>query len=388
MEIHVNQIEKRSWIEINLSQLRANLEIYKRHLKRDAQIMAVIKADAYGHGDVQVARMLTDMGVRLFAVSNIDEAVGLRESGVQGEILILGYSSPVYAKTLCDYDLTQALVSEVYAAQLANTGFPVKCQFAIDTGMNRIGIDADDCIHCERVIRTYANKLQLNGLFTHLCVADSDEAFDIEFTHGQIGKFKTVVDSVSDLNLPYLHCLNSAGGLRYLDDSDYYSSIGNIVRLGIILYGLKPDISNKIPEGIAPAFTWKSVLSMVKTVRAGEYIGYGRTYKVEKDAVIATVATGYADGLNRHFSNKGFVMINGQRAPIVGRICMDQTLVDVTDIPDVTMGMHAILLGRSGELAYNADDMAKDMGTIGYEVLCNISKRVQRFYINSYSEYL
>ena len=132
----------------------------------------------------------------------------------------------------------------------------------------------------------------------------------------------------------------------------------------------------------------KSVLSMVKPVHVGEYIGYGRSYKVERESVIATVATGYADGLSRHLSNKGFVMINGQRAPIVGNICMDQTLVDVTDIPDVAMGMHAILLGRSGQLVYNANDMAQELGTIGYEVMCNIAKRVQRFYVNSYRDYL
>lgn len=383
MEIHVNQIEKRSWVEINLSQLRTNYKIYKKNIARDSEIMAVIKADAYGHGDVQVARMLSDLGVNLFAVSNIDEAVGLREGGISGEILILGYSSPVYAPTLCEYDLTQAIVSEIYAAQLANTGYPVKCQFAIDTGMNRIGIDGDQTERCTDIIRRYYKVLMLNGLFTHLCVADRDDNADREFTIGQIKKFKAVCDSVSDLGLEYLHCCNSAGGLRYLENSDFYSSIGKIVRLGIILYGLKPDYSNTLPEGITSALSWKSVLSMIKHVHTGEYLGYGRTYQVKKDSIIATVATGYADGLNRHLSNNGYVLINGRKAPIVGRICMDQTLVDVTDIPDVVAGMHAVILGHSGSLSYNADDMAEDLGTIGYEVLCNISKRVQRFYINS-----
>lgn len=388
MKIHVNQIEKRSWIEINLSQLRANYNIYKKSLKRDAEIMAVIKADAYGHGDVQIARMLSDLGVRLFAVSNIDEAVGLREAGIIGEILILGYSSPIYAKTLYDFDLTQTLVSEEYAAQLANTGFRIKCQFAIDTGMNRIGIDADDLEHCEKTIRYYSDKLNINGIFSHLCVADSDDESDRIFTQEQIDKFKTIADKISDLNLPYIHCCNSAGGLSHIDDSQYFDSIGNIIRLGIVLYGLKPDYSNLLPEGIAPAVTWKSVISMVKPVHKGEYIGYGRSYKVEKESIIATVATGYADGLNRQLSNKGFVMINGQRAPIVGRICMDQTLIDVTDIPNVTMGMHVILLGKNECLIYTADDMAQDLDTVGYEVMCNITKRVQRFYINSYRDYL
>lgn len=388
MKIHVNQIEKRSWIEINLSQLRANYNIYKKSLKRDAEIMAVIKADAYGHGDVQIARMLSDLGVRLFAVSNIDEAVGLREAGITGEILILGYSSPIYAKTLYDFDLTQTLVSEEYAAQLANTGFRIKCQFAIDTGMNRIGIDADDLEHCEKTIRYYSDKLNINGIFSHLCVADSDDESDRIFTRKQLDKFKTIADKISDLNLPYIHCCNSAGGLSHIDNSQYFNSIGNIIRLGIVLYGLKPDYSNLLPEGIAPAVTWKSVISMVKPVHTGEYIGYGRSFKVEKESIIATVATGYADGLNRQLSNKGFVMINGQRAPIVGRICMDQTLIDVTDIPNVTMGMHVVLLGKNERLIYTADDMAQDLDTIGYEIMCNITKRVQRFYINSYRDYL
>lgn len=388
MEIRVNQIEKRSWIEINLSQLRANYNNYKKSLRRDAEIMAVIKADAYGHGDVQVARMLSDLGVRIFAVSNIDEAVGLREAGINGEILILGYTSPFYAQTLCSYNLTQTLVSEIYAEQLVNTGYPVKCQFAIDTGMNRIGINSDDIIQCEHIIREYFRKLNINGIFTHLCVADSKDDSDKDFTLKQIHKFKSIADKVSDLNLQYIHCFNSAGGLYYLDNSDYYNVIGNIVRLGIILYGLKPDYSNILPKGIKSAFTWKSVISMVKSVKKGDYIGYGRSYKVEHDSVIATIATGYADGLNRLLSNKGFVMINGHKAPIVGKICMDQTLVDVTSIPNVTQGMHAILLGESGKLTYNSDDMAQDLNTIGYEIVCNITKRVQRFYINSYRDYL
>lgn len=383
MEVRVNQIEKRSWIEINLSQLKKNYLIYKNSLMTDAEIMAVIKADAYGHGDVQVARLLSECGVHLFAVSNIDEAVGLREAGIEGEILILGYSSVYYAKTLWFYDLTQAIVSEEYAEALAETGVRIKCQFAIDTGMNRIGLDGDYADDCAKVIRNFYGKLNVTGIFTHLCVADTDSEECKSFTIGQIDKFKNVADRVLDLNLPYIHCCNSAGGLYYLQDDERFNNIGNIVRLGIILYGLKPDDNNVLPEGIKPAMEWKSQISMVKDVHTGETIGYGRTFKVEKECRIATVTTGYADGLNRLLSNKGFVMINGRKAPIVGRICMDQTLVDVTGIPDVTMGSRVTLVGCNGSLTYTADDMARDLGTIGYEIICNITKRVQRFYINS-----
>lgn len=383
MEIYINQIEKRSWIEINLSQLKKNYLLYKSSLKSKAEIMAVIKADAYCHGDVQVARLLSQCGVRLFAVSNIDEAVGLREAGIKGEILILGFTSVFYTNSILSYDLTQTIVSEEYAKALADTGLNIKCQFAIDTGMNRIGIDADKAEDCERIIRKYSKTLNLTGAFTHLCVADTDTKECSEFTFGQIKKFKDVIDRIKDLNLPYIHCCNSAGGLFYLKDDDLFDNIGKIVRLGIVLYGLKPDDSNNIPEGIGPAMEWKSQISMVKDVHPGETIGYGRSFTVEKESRIATLTTGYADGLNRLLSNKGFVMINGRKAPIVGRICMDQTLIDVSDIPNVEMGTHVTLIGKSGNLIYTADDMARDLGTIGYEVICNITKRVQRFYVNS-----
>lgn len=383
MEIHVNQIEKRSWIEINLSQLKHNYLVYKNSLKYEAEIMAVIKADAYGHGDVQVARVLTECGCHLFAVSNIDEAVGLREAGIQGEILILGYTSVSYARTLWYYDLTQAIVDEHYAKALAETGLEIKCQFAIDTGMNRIGLNGDSPEDCGRIIRAYYNKLKVIGIFTHLCVADTDNVDCRSFTVEQIGKFKKVVNIISDLRLPYVHCCNSAGGLFYLDKTELFSGIGDVVRLGIILYGLKPDDSNTLPEGIEPAMEWKSQISMIKDVYPGETIGYGRTYHISKPSRIATVTTGYADGLNRLLSNKGFVMINGHKAPIVGRVCMDQTMVDVTDIPNVRMGTKVTLIGKNGTFQYTADDMARDLGTIGYEIICNITKRVQRFYVNS-----
>lgn len=383
MEVVVNQIEKRSWIEINLSTLKNNYLKYKDSLRTNAEIMAVVKADAYGHGDVQVARILSECGVHLFAVSNVDEAVGLRESGIKGEILILGYTSVSYAKTLLYHDLTQAIVSEEYAKSLADTNLKVKCQFAIDTGMNRIGIDGDNPQDCERIIRDYSKHLNLTGLFTHLCVADTDTEECKQFTYGQINKFREVAERVLDLNLPYVHCCNSAGGLFYLKEDSLFKHIGGIVRLGIILYGLKPDDANTLPSGIEPAMEWKSQISLVKDMHPGETIGYGRTYRVDRESRIATITTGYADGLNRMLSNRGVVMVNGCKAPIVGRVCMDQTLIDVTSIPNVEAGTIVTLIGRNGDLQYTADDMARDLGTIGYEVICNITKRVQRFYVNS-----
>lgn len=382
MHVEALHIEKRSWVEVNLSQLRTNYQVYRDALGHDVEIMAVIKADAYGHGDVHVARLLGDCGVKLFAVSNIDEAITLREAGVKGEILILGYTSTDHAQSLFDYSLTQALVSVEHAEALRAKGLRIKCQFAIDTGMNRIGLDADDSAWCADVIRRYASCLALNGLFTHLCVADTDAIESVEFTRKQISKFKDVVKEVADLHLPYCHCCNSAGGLAYLNLASKDVDVGKIVRLGIILYGLKPDISNELPAGIRPVLSWKSRLSLVKRVRKGETIGYGRTYRAESDRIIATVTTGYADGYSRRLSNRGIIMLKGCKAPIVGRVCMDQIMVDVTDIPDAKAGDEVVLLGCSGEVVYTADDMAKDLDTIGYEIVCGISKRVQRFYVN------
>ncbi len=382
MEVVVNQQDKRSWVEIDLEQIIRNYEIYKSKLPEGTDVMLVTKADAYGHGDVRVALKLQELGVHMFAVSNIDEAVSLREAGVDGEILILGYTSPLHAKILYEQDLTQAIASEEYASALVRRNLPIKCQFAIDTGMNRIGIDGDNPEECSIIVHRYSKRLKINGIFTHLCVADTDEDENVEFTLGQMRKFKAVASLVKDMNLPYVHCCNSAAGLTYLPKYfDEFEHIGRIVRLGIMLYGLKPDYSNILPEGIHPALTWKTCITCVKKLHKGESVGYGRTFVADHEMYLATIPTGYADGYDRHLSNCGHVIIHGKSAPIVGRICMDQLMADVTDIPEAAMGDVVILLGKSGDVEYNADDMAQQLGTIGYEVLCNISKRVQRFYI-------
>ena len=360
---------KRSWVEIDLEQLKRNYEIYKSLQPEGREVMAVVKADAYGHGDKEVSAVLSSIGVKHFAVSNIDEAIHVR-SVTDGEILILGYTPIDEVQKLVKNYITQALLSEEYAEALLSTGQPVKCQFAIDTGMRRIGLNADDPEYCERVIRKY--KERLNGLFTHLCVADTPE--QNEFTEGQIKKFEAVCDRVVDLNLS-CHCMNSAGGLWHIAHSSF-------ARLGIILYGLKPDYMNTLPENIAPVLSWKSVVSMVKDVKPGDTIGYGRSYTVDHPMTIATIPTGYADGYSRLLSNKGWVLIEGQKAPIVGRVCMDQMMVDVSGIDNVDIGTEVVLLGRSGNEVITADDLANVYGTIGYEIVCGINKRVRREYLN------
>ena len=366
---------RRSWIEVNLNFIKTNYLCYKSMLPYSQQVMAVVKADAYGHGGRVVAKYLSDNGIRHFAVSNIDEAIHIREAGAEGQILILGYTPVERAAELLQYDITQALLSVDYAERLSCQGLPAKCQFAIDTGMRRIGLNADDPDYCEKVIRkTHSTILQLNGLFTHLCAADTHK--QNEFTKHQIMLFEDIVARVFDMNLPYCHCMNSAGGLWH------HSDVSCFARLGIVLYGLKPDYMNTLPEGIVPVLSWKSVVSMIKDVKPGDTIGYGRAFTVEHPMKIATIPTGYADGYPRLLSNKGWVLIKGRRAPIVGRVCMDQMMVDVTDVPDVEYESEVVLIGRSGDERITADDLAHLIGTIGYEIVCGISKRVDRLYIS------
>ena len=366
---------KRCRTEISLEQLKKNYDILKKSMPLAMEIMAVVKADAYGHGDKVVSKFLSDHGVRYFAVSSIDEGIHIRDAGVEGQVLILGYTPVERAEELIANDIVQALLSEDYAERLAATKLPVKCQFALDTGMRRIGLNADDPDECERVIRTaYHSRLLLNGLFTHLCVADTPE--QDAFTENQIKLFEKVCHRVSDLNFPYCHCMNSAGALWHRSDVSCFA------RLGIILYGLKPDYLNTLPEGIEPVLSWKSVVSMVKEVKPGDSIGYGRSFTVQHPMTIATIPTGYADGYPRSLSNKGWVLINGKRAPVVGRVCMDQMMVDVTDIPDVEYESEVVMVGKSGDEVITADDLAHLIGTIGYEIVCGISKRVEREYVD------
>ena len=328
--------------------------------------MAVVKADAYGHGEDAVVRTLQKAGCRNYAVSNIEEAKKVRAAGADGQVLILGYTPTECADELIKYDITQAILSEEYAEALAGRG--IKAQVALETGMNRIGLDADDAQKAAEKIRKYAEGFRLTGLFTHLCVADTPSEND--FTRRQIESFKKVAEAVKDLDLPYIHLANSAGGL-------WQESYGNIARLGIIMYGLKPDAANTLPEGIKPALSWKSVVSMTRKVNKGETIGYGRTFEAAKDMTIAIIPTGYADGFHRSLSNMGSVTIRGQKAPIVGRVCMDQLMVDVSDIKDIRFEEEVTLIGEG----YTADDMARDAGTIGYEIVCGISKRVPKTYL-------
>ena len=370
---HISE-QSRCWAEIDLTQLRKNLRVYRATLPAGSDIMAVVKANAYGHGDRSAVKALYDEGIRRFAVATAAEGISLREILPDAELLILGYTPVEMAPLLSGHRLTQTLVSREYAEALADAASaPVECCYAIDTGMRRIGLNAEDPEAAEAAIRAVRPPLRLVGLFTHLCVADMpDDPDSAAFTARQAALYDTLLARISDLSLPRSHCLNSAGGL-------FLHRTGT-VRLGIVLYGLKPDSSNTLPEGIRPVLSWHCRVAMVKTVQPGDTVGYGRTWKAPAARRIATLTVGYADGYSRALSNRGWVLLHGHRAPVTGRVCMDQIMVDVTDIPETKMGDTATLLGTDGSETFTADDMAGLIGTIGYEVVCGISERVPRIY--------
>ena len=372
---------KRAWAEVSLPQLRKNVEIIRSLNSDKTEIMAVVKADAYGHGDEHIVRCLAnDCGIRYFAVSNLDEAIAVRKFAPQGEILILGYTPPEYAHEISMYNIIQGVVSTEYAEALVqNTPQPIRCHIKIDTGMGRIGLKHDTPQQCAAEIAEMMkiDKLSVEGIYTHFAVADSDDPDNIAYTDKQ-EKFITATYDVlaaQGIKLPHLHFMNSAATCYRNSERSTLS------RAGIILYGLHPDVSLDIPEGLEPLMELKAVISHVKTVSKGDCISYGRTFRADREMRIATVTIGYADGYSRLLSSKGEILVHGKRCKITGRVCMDQLMIDVSDVPEAKAGDIVTLIGKEGDDRITADDLAQIYGTIGYEVVCGISKRVPRIYI-------
>jgi len=379
----MKKLLSRAWAEIHLDRLKNNLDELKRiNDNSQTEIMCVVKADAYGHGDKHIAPFLESQGIKYFAVSNIIEAQTLRKCGIKSDILILGHTPPDYAGELAKYDIIQAIVGEEYAAKLSEEakkcGCIVRTHAAVDTGMGRIGVSADDAQACANALaRMYRLEgIALEGMFTHFAVADSTDDHNIAYTESQKSKFFSAYDCLREMGITFKHrhCLNSAGGVLH------YDSRSTLVRYGILLYGLMPDNSLDLPVSLMPVMDLKAAVSYVKTLDKGDFVGYGRTYCADRKITAATIPIGYADGYARALSNNGYVLINGCKAPIIGRVCMDQIVVDTSGIPDVCEGTVVTLIGKDGNEAITADMLAQLYGTIGYEVVCGISKRVPRIY--------
>lgn len=369
---------KRTWAEIHLDRLAVNVRNFLSRLPEEIKLMCVVKASCYGHADLAVCPYLEkELGVGWFAVSNADEALRLRNMGITGEILILGYTPPENVAELAEHNIIQTVTDEAYAESInaVLSGKPLRCHVAIDTGMTRIGLRGTPEEIAKKLYEIYdMDDLIVDGIFTHYAAADTGAPEDIAYTAAQTEKFFAVKEEAEKLGvtLSQYHCLNSAGGVYSPDPRS------TLARLGIILYGLYPDPANQLPFELAPVMELRSTVSQIKRIEAGESVSYGRTFVADHPMTIATVTCGYADGYPRALSNKGEVLLHGKRARIVGRICMDQFMIDVTDIPEAASHDTVTLIGSDGDEKITADDVAALAGTIGYEITCGITSRVPR----------
>ena len=376
----MEKIMRPVWAEIDLDILANNMKNIKK-LAGNKEVMAVVKADAYGHGALDVAPCLLENGASRLAVAMLTEAIELRNNNITAPIMILGYTPLYLGEDLINYDIEQTIYDLDYAKELSalakSLNKKAKVHIAIDTGMGRIGfLPSDESFNsiCEICA---LDDLDVIGIFTHF--SSSDEA-DKEYTQYQ---FNQIYDFISKLekqgiNIPLKHASNSAAII------DLPNTYLDAVRAGIILYGYYP--SNEVKKenlSIKPALTLKAKIAHVKELESGMYISYNRTFKTSIKSKIATIPIGYADGYIRTLKHQAKVIVNGQLAPIVGNICMDQFMIDVTDINDVKAGDEVILLGESNGIKFNADDLAKCMDSINYEVLCLLKKRVPRAYIKN-----
>lgn len=364
---------------VDLTAIKNNIKSIRKKIGSGIKMICVIKADAYGHGAVESAKAMAEAGADMFAVAFIDEAIELRKNGIDKPILILGYTSSSRMEDVVNFDVCQTIYSRQIAEELneaaKRNGKIAKGHIKLDTGMGRIGFrgEIDDIEDIK-----YISKLEnicLEGIFTHFATAD--EA-DKSFTYEQAKRFKETLDKLEKdgISFDIIHCSNSAGIMEF--DELMFTA----VRPGIIQYGLYPsDEVCRDKLEITPAMSLKSHISFIKTVEEGTPIGYGRAYFAPSKRVIATVPVGYADGYLRSMKN-GRVIINGKYAPITGRVCMDQFMVDVTDI-DAKVGDEVVIMGKQGELEVSADEIASVMGTINYEVICLISRRVPRIYFEN-----
>ena len=375
---------RRTWAQINLDAIENNIFQIKSLLNAGTMLCATVKADCYGHGYAFTAAAMSDAGADWFSVSNLSEALQLRRAGIKKPVLILGYTPPEHVKELVYNDISQAVYSYEYAkalslqAQLA--GVRVNAHIKIDTGMSRIGFVYHDNVEDSRVIDEIAeiasfDGINTEGIFTHFASADS---VDGElFTRIQYELFCSAVDCLSQLgvNFTVRHCSNSAAILNFPEMNF------DMVRAGIILYGHYPSEQVRKSIKLLPVMELKTVVSMVKEIPADTPVSYGGTFVSSDVRTVATVPIGYADGYPRLISNKMYMLVNGKKAPVIGNVCMDQTVIDVTGIDGVKEGKTITVFGYDNGSYLGVNEIAKKAGLLNYEILCGLSRRVPRVYI-------
>lgn len=366
-----------AWAEINLDHIAHNIGLFRKQVGPVTKIMAVVKADGYGHGARKVAETALQAGASSLAVAFVDEAVDLRKAGIKAPIQILGYTDPSLFAKIIQYNLTPTIfgldTAEQFSSQAREHKAVLPVHIKVDTGMGRVGLLPEEAL--EVITRVaFLDGLKIEGLFTHLAAAEES---DKSYTAEQLLLFNRILDGCLErgISFPLIHAANSAAALNHP------TSRFNTIRLGLSMYGHYPAAEmQEIEPELKPALSFKSRVILVKKVPAGSAISYGCTYYTSRESLIATIPVGYADGYSRLLSNKGRVIIRGCRVPLVGAICMDQMMVDVTDVPGVRLGDEVVLYGRQGSEEIKVEEAAELIGTINYELLCAVSKRVPRYY--------
>ncbi len=374
---------QRNWAHIDLDNLRHNFTQIKQITPNNAKILGVVKADGYGCGSVQVARTLLDAGADFLAVAFVDEAIVLRNAGISSRILILGNTDEKSIKNLFDYDITPTVYENSFAEKLSEYAVKVnkeiKVHIKVDTGMGRIGFlsgyGCDEKTVDEIIGISKLPMIKIEGIFTHFALADEE---DTSYTNKQFEIFLKINEDLKNkgLDIEIKHCANSAATMMY------ENTHLDMVRPGIILYGCYPSpyLEGKRIE-LKPVMEFKTKIVNIKEIEKGCAISYGCTFVTERKSKIATIPVGYADGLSRNLSGKYSVLVNGEFAPIVGRICMDQCMIDVTDVNNIHMGNEVVIFGEQKGVKNPIEKMAGILGTINYEILCDIGKRVPRVYV-------
>lgn len=374
----MKKILRPAWAEIDLDAIAYNTRNIKK-LIGDKDLIAVVKANCYGHGVIDIIPTLLENGVSRFAVAMISEALEIRDNKITAPVMILGFTPLYLGEELINNNIEQTVYDLDYAKELSKIALTLnkkaKIHIAIDTGMGRIGFLPNEKSIDNITEICSLEGIEVIGIFTHFSTSDEK---DKEYSHEQFTKMLSVMDTLKKrgIDIPLKHVANSGA---IIDLPDTYL---DAVRAGIILYGYYPsDEIDKNNLALKPALTLKATITNVKTLEKDMYVSYGRTFKTSNETIVATIPVGYADGYLRKLAENGKVIIKGEFAPIIGRICMDQFMIDVTNIPDVKIGGEVILLGEKNGLKYNADDMAKKLDTINYEVTCMLKSRLPRVYI-------
>ena len=365
------------WAEVNLDSICANIKTIKKLLGDKTILMAVVKADGYGHGAVEVSREALRCGAGRLGVALPEEGVSLRKAGIKAPIQILGEIHPSASRLVIEYDLIPTLCSAAAASSLSSEAKrrnkSVKFHAKVDTGMHRLGLAPGEVSAFLNYLKNLPG-LELEGIFTHFACADRPEN---GYTKRQFSEFTALISGLEEDGFVFSlkHAANSAAATFFPETHL------DMVRIGIALYGLHPSDATKGKIDLRPALRLISSVSSLKPLPAGEGVSYSLTYRAAKDTRVALLTLGYADGYTRLLSNRADVLINGRRAPVIGNICMDQFMVDVGAIENVKSGDEVVLIGKQDEEEISADDLAKILGTINYEITCMISKRVPRVYV-------